>query len=239
MSKFGGGPVARGPLPAALQGDADHVKRDENDDGNADKDQNAHGRLHEQGKVAKARNAAGAKPHDVAHGNDAVIRVVGVTLGNKARDATVLRTLHRNDAVRDKHFARVICNDLTFLKGLLFFALQKINKDERAFIETVIRVPAHRARGNGKRRDPEDIGRDVVMQAAFDDQREIDDENGDKQHRQHDEYDRCDKTAAISLCRLRRLLRVILLHGLAPQRKSMDAPLFPSQYCAKTIAKIL
>ena len=73
------------------------------------------------------------------------------------------------------------------------------------------------------------------MQAAFDDQREIDDENGDKQHRQHDEYDRCDKTAAISLCRLRRLLRVILLHGLAPQRKSMDTPLFPSQYCAKTI----
>ena len=122
----------------------------------------------------------------------ASLPVLASAAGDDGLDAAVFDA-QLDDAVGDEeHVAAFIViaegDDLPHGQVLLFFLLQQIDENERTAGEAVLFVAVHRIGHDGEGRRAENIGRNVGVDAAFDDERQIDDQDGQQNDRERRQY---------------------------------------------------
>ena len=179
-------------LLAAFDGDADDIVDDIQDDGNAHEHEHADGRLQEHRKAAEAVDTVRDDADDALRGDgvgngDALDDVV---VADDAERGRLPRLIFRDldNAQRHVHAVRrAEADDAALPQFLNFFGREKVDADEVARAEAVLRVALHAVDFHGKKCGAEDIGRYIGVDARLDDERQVE---AKQRQEQHDEDDR-------------------------------------------------
>ena len=186
-----------------MDGDADDIDHDIDDDRHAHKQQYAE-RLHqEHGECAQMIDTAAEDAHDIPdlHGNGGCSLAFGNVVcphGNGRDEAGLLVPRDAEDAVHGEVDGTVVVqpaegNDIALLHRLtLLVAFERFDEHERALVEAALAFALHVGIVDGDGRNVEHIGEFVGIERPLDDERDVDRKQRDEDDAQHRKQHRTD-----------------------------------------------
>ena len=186
-----------------MDGDADDIDHDIDDDRYAHKQQHAEGLHQEHGERAQMIDAAVEDAHDIPdlHGDGCGALALGNVVrphGDGRDEAGLLVPRDAEDAVHGEVDGAVVLqpaegNDIALLHRLtLLVGIERLDEHERAFVEAALVFALHIGIIDGDGRNVEYIGEFVGIERPLDDERDVDRKQRDEDDAQHRKQHRTD-----------------------------------------------